>query len=108
MIITDEEVEEALEYLRHSAPLIAVAKAEVTRTGRLIKSTEALAGKLSGEKTAAAQTREALISEDYQKAVQNEFDAIAQYEQLKAYREAAASKIEAWRTASSNYRAMKI
>jgi hypothetical protein len=106
--ISDDEIQRALDYLRDSAPKIANAKAEVVRCDRMLKCTKALAMKASGEKSAAAQEREALCSKQYEQAVDDEFNAVEHYEHMKALRDAAAMKIEAWRTASSNYRSMKI
>ena len=108
MIVTDEEVEKALDYLRDSAPKLATAKAAAVRCERVLKTTKALAMKASGETSAAAQEREALCSLQYENAVNEEFMAVEHYETIKALRDAASMKIEAWRTASSNYRAMKI
>ena len=44
----------------------------------------------------------------YITAITEEADAAGEYEKMRALREAAAAKIEAWRTESSNYRSMKI
>ena len=106
--ITDEEVQKALDYLRDSAPKIANAKAQMVRCERMLKCTKALAMKAANETSAAAQEREALCSEQYAGAVDDEFHAVEHHELLRALRDAAAIKIEAWRTASSNYRSMKI
>lgn len=106
--ISDNDVERALDFLRDSAPLIAAAVAEQARAHNMLKHTKALAMKASGEKSAAAQEREAYASEIYVEAVDNEFEATKRAAELKAQREAASAKIEAWRSASANFRAMNL
>jgi hypothetical protein len=56
----------------------------------------------------SAQEREALASDAYMNAMGNAAEAAGAYEHMRALREAAALKIEVWRSASANYRAMKI
>lgn len=108
LIVTDAEVEKALDFLRDSASELGDAAASVTRAERMTKHVKALSMKASGEKSAAAQEREAYASDKYLDAIENEFKAVKRLAELRALREAAAMKIEAWRTASSNYRAMKV
>lgn len=107
-LVSEADVEKALDFLRDSAPKIAEARADVVRYEHTLKHTKAVMMKHSGETSAAAQEREAMASEQYFENIKVLADAVEKYEGLKAYREAAAAKIEAWRTASSNYRSMKL
>lgn len=105
MIIEDEEVRRAVEFMVHSAPEIAQAKAEADRADRMLKHIKALAMKDSGETSAAAQEREALASSAYVQGIAACFGATKHAETLKAQREAAIIKIEAWRSVKADQRA---
>lgn len=107
-IVTDADVEKALDWLRDNARDIGAAKAAAIRTERMVKHVKALAMKHSGKTSAAAQEREAYCSQSYLDAIEIEAAAAGHYEGMKALREAAAMKIEAWRSEQANYRAMKI
>jgi serine/threonine-protein kinase RIO1 len=58
--------------------------------------------------SAALQEREARASDRYMEACITEAKAAGVYEYLRALREAAAMKLEIFRTQSSNFRSMKI
>lgn len=107
-LVSDADVEKALDWLRDNAPAIGEAKREAVRAEHMLKHTKAMAMKLAGETSAAAQEREAFASEQYVAAIDRTANAAGKYEEMKALREAAALKIETWRSASANYRAMKI
>jgi hypothetical protein len=107
-LISDADVEKALDWLRDNANEIGNAKANAIRTERMAKHIKALEMKKHNELPVSAQDREALASAAYVGALEAEAVAAGEFEKLRALREAAAMKIEAWRTASSNYRAMKI
>jgi hypothetical protein len=64
--------------------------------------------KHSGETSAAAQEREALASDEVMRAFREEARCAGELAKEKALREAAALKIEVWRTQSSNFRSMKL
>lgn len=106
--ITDEEVEKALDWLRDNAAEIGNAKANAVRTERMTKHVKALEMKRFNEMSVSAQEREAYAGQAYVDALEKEAVAAGEYERLRGLREAAALKIEAWRSASANYRAMKI
>lgn len=107
-LVTEAEVEKALDFLRDSAGALADAKADIIRAEHQLKHIKAIEMKHCGETSAAAQEREAVAAKSYQENYFLIAQAYAEYEKLKALREAAAAKIEAWRTASSNYRSMKL
>ena len=103
-MISEQDIQRCVDFLRDSAPQIAEARAELVRSEHMKKATRALAMKASGENSVAAQEREALASDQYKQAVDAEFEAVKRYETLRAQREAAIAKIDAWRTSSANLR----
>jgi hypothetical protein len=107
-IVTDEDVEKALDWLRDNAQDIGDAKAELVEASHMLKVVKALRMKFDNDKPISHQEREALASEEYRKALERDAKAAGEYERLRALREAAALKIEAWRSEQANYRALKI
>ena len=107
-LVSDADVQKALDFLRDNAAKIGMAKRNAVKAEHMLKHTKAMAMKLSGVSGVSAQEREAYCSEQYVTAIDLCANAAGEYEEMKAYREAAAAKIEAWRSASANYRAMKI
>ena len=107
-IVTEEDLEKALDFLRDSAQAMGDAKARTVRAGHMLKHTEALESKMSDERSAEGRKADARCSLRYVAAVEEDAVAAGEYEKMRSLREAAALKIEAWRTESSNYRALKI
>lgn len=107
-IVSDAELSKALDWLRDSAAEIGEAKKRTVRAGHMLKHIEALLMKGSGEKSAEARKADARCSEKWLAAVEEDALAAGEYEKLKSLREAAALKIEAWRSEQANFRAMKI
>ena len=105
-IVDDAEVERALDWLRDSADDIGKAKARLVSAGHMIKHIEALETKMSNEASVAARKVEALCSPRYLAALNEDAEAAGEFEKMKALREAAALKIETWRTEQANYRRM--
>jgi hypothetical protein len=60
------------------------------------------------ETAVSAQEREAYASKEYTDGIEAMAKAAGHYETERAKREAAALKIEVWRSASANYRSMKL
>src|SRR5512139_864738 len=108
VIVTDESVEKALDWLRDNDDEIAEAKRLAVKWDHMLKHTKAVVMKSHAELPVSAQEREAIASTEFRYAIENTANAAAEYEKLKALREAAALRIEVWRSASANYRAMKI
>jgi hypothetical protein len=106
--ISDESVERALDWLRDFAPVIGKAKERTVLAGHMLKHIEALLSKASDEKTVDAKKNDARTDKRYVEAIREDAVAAGEYERLKALREAAALKIEAWRSEQANFRAMKI
>jgi hypothetical protein len=107
-LVTDEQVELALDWLRDNAAAIGEAKRQAVQTEKMVKHIEALAMKAHSEMPVAAQKREAQASDRYKQAILAEAEAAGAYEAMRSLREAAALKIEVWRSSNANYRAMKL
>lgn len=107
-MVADEEVEKALDWLRDNAELIGAAKERLVKAGHMVKHIKALEMKRWNEQTVSAQEREAVASQAYLDALTEEAKAAGDYEVMKSLREAAALKIEVWRSENANHRAMKI
>lgn len=107
-IVTDETLEKALDWLRDSAKDVGDAKGEAVRTNNMIKVTKALEMKKHNNLSAAKAEVEALASEAYLKALDEDAKATAHYEYMKALREAAVQMIDVWRSEQANFRGMKI
>ena len=108
-IVTEDDVDKALDFLRDSAGPIGSARGEMIRAGHMAKVTLALGMKACDEKMSAAKAEvEARASDSYFEAIDADANACAEYEKLRALREAAALKIEVWRSSSANFRAMKV
>lgn len=105
--VSDQDVEKALDYLRDNAKTIGQLTERAILTERITKHIKAIEMKRI-EGPVAAQEREALASAAYLQAIWDEAKAAGALAEAKALREAAAAKIEAWRSQSANYRAMKI
>lgn len=106
--VSDADVEKALDFLRDSAAQLGEAKRRAILTERMVRHIRALEMKMHSTLPVSAQEREAFASERFVTAATEEAVAAGEYEKLRALREAAAAKIEAWRSISANYRAMKI
>jgi hypothetical protein len=107
-LVSDADVEKALDWLRDNALEVGRAKGETIRTERMTKHIKAIEMQRHNGLPVSAQEREALASNVYVEALNAEAGAAAEYEKLRALREAAALKIEVWRSMGANFRAMKI
>jgi rhamnose utilization protein RhaD (predicted bifunctional aldolase and dehydrogenase) len=107
-MISDTEVEKALDWLRDNAQAMGDAKARTIKASHMLKHVEALMFKMSDAKTAEARKADARVSNKFLEAITEDAEAAGDYEKLKALREAAALKIEAWRTEQASFRAMRI
>ena len=94
----------ATQYLIDSAADIAGAKVDLVKAENMLRVVKSIAMKHSGEKSAAAQEREAYASDQYLSAVNMLALAAGEYEKLRALREAAKQQIEFWRSLNANQR----
>ncbi len=105
--IDDEDVEKALDWLRDNAVLMGTVTMRARLTEHMTKHVVALEMKRH-DGSAAAQEREARASQAYVDAITAEAMAAGDLAEARALREAAALKVEAWRSQQANIRMMKI
>ncbi len=106
-MITDDQVDNALEYLRRHGPKAAKAKAErvyLEEYRRVIKSNVM---KLHLHMPLAAQEREAYASAEYRQHLEAMREAIQADESNRWGLIAAQAVIDAWRTENANRRGEK-
>jgi hypothetical protein len=106
-IVTEQEIEKALDWLRDNAAEMGEAKKRAVLANNMLRHIKALEMKKHGG-SAAAQEREAYASDAYHRALYEDAVAAGEYEKMKSLREAAALKIEAWRSEQANFRSMKL
>lgn len=107
-MISDNDIQKALDFLRDSADDSAKFKAERIYLEEYRKSLKALIMKQFTELPVSAQEREAYASPRYQEHIKAMMIAIERDEKQRFLRVACEAKIEAWRSFSANHRAMKI
>ena len=106
-IVSEEEVEKALNYLRDSAHELGQLTTDARFAESWVKVVKAMAMK-AVEGPVNAQEREAMASEEVKLAFKEEARTAGELAKAKALREAAAMKCEIWRTQQATWRAMKI
>ena len=106
--ITDEEIDKALDFLRDNARDAAQARADRVYVEEFRKTLKASLMKEHGQLSAVLQEREAYSDARYVTHLEAIRDAVKADEYHRFMRIAAEAKIEAWRTQSSNVRAVKI
>ena len=107
-IVSDFELEKALDFLRDSAAALGAARAEMIRCSHMVKVVKALEMKRHNDKPATKAEVEALASDEYLDALTNDAIAAGEFEKLRALREAASMRIESWRSEQASIRAMRI
>jgi hypothetical protein len=107
-VITDEQVEDALTYLRDSAKSAAVARSQAKTLEKYIGVVEAQQKLRAHSKSNAAAQDEARASPEFKQALEAWEEAVRRDSEFTMLREAASARIEAWRTQSSNMRAERI
>jgi hypothetical protein len=93
-LVSDAEVDAALDWLRDNAANIGRAKREAVKAEHMLKHTKAIAMSLHGGLPVSAQEREAYASPQYLEAIDKAASAAGVFEEMKSLREAAALKIE--------------
>lgn len=107
-LVSDADVERALDFLRDNAAEAARAKAERVFCEEYRKSVKALLMAEKVEESIGAQERFAYSHPTYLAHLEKLKAAVFEDERLRALRGAAEMKIEAWRTMGANYRSMKL
>jgi len=103
-MISEEEIERALQWLVQNAEPAALARANkiyLEEYGKVVLSDEM---KKSGESSAAAQEREARSSEAYRNHLLGLQEAVREDYKYGWLRSTAEAKIEAWRSLCANAR----
>lgn len=104
-MISQDDAEKAVDWLRDNASTAAKARAERLYLEQWIKTVKAQAMQAFGSLPVAAQEREALTSTAYLAALQAYREAIEADETMRFLIAAAEAKIEAWRSQESTRRA---
>lgn len=107
-IVNNSDLQKALDFLRDSAASLGEAKARAVKAGHMIKHIEALEFKASDASSNDKRQADARTSDAYVDAINEDAFAAGELAKLQALREAAAVKIESWRSEQANYRAMRI
>lgn len=102
--ITDEDVEKAIQYLAKSAKPYSEWKARMKYLELHRKSVRAIESLNQTGKSMAENNTKAEASEAYANILNEYAEAVEEFTLLDAYRNAAETKIEAWRTISSSNR----
>lgn len=106
-IVTEEQVQLSLDYLRDNAEKIGRLTQEARFAEAWVKVVLATVMK-TVEGPVSGQEREARASSEYKLAITQEAKTAGALATEKALREAAAMKIEVWRSQSANFRMMKL
>lgn len=104
--ISDEEAEKALNWLVTNAKALGDAKEALIKAERLIDRTKAVMMKRHSELPVSAQEREAKASPELEAAYLDEAKAAGHYEYMRALKDAAAARLDCWRTLRATERAM--
>lgn len=104
-MITETDIEKALDWLRDSATKCAQDKANRIYAEEFAKSLKAQLMKEHANEALGVQEREARADPKYLRHLEAIREAVRVDEHNRFMREAALAKIEAWRTQSSNLRA---
>ena len=106
-IVSSQEIDKALEFLRDSAFQIGKVVERYTKAEKMLGHIEALLFEASDQKSAEARKAEARTDPRYVAAINELAVSAGEKAKLYALREAASMKIEAWRTESSTLRSFK-
>jgi hypothetical protein len=104
-LITDDQVESALDYLRDSAKPASVARSQAKTLEKYVGVVEAQQKVMARGLSNAAAQDQARSSPEFKAALDGWEEAVRKDCEYTMLREAASSRIEAWRTMCSNARA---
>lgn len=105
--VTDEAASKALDWLVANARHLGELKRRQILTESMTKRTRAIEMARSEAKTVAEKERDALASEAYLQAITAEAEAAGAYEEARALKDAAAARIEVWRSLTSTARQLR-
>ncbi len=104
-MISDDDVQRALDWMVSNTDKAAKARADRLLIEESLKPTKSRLMKASGQDSLGAQERDALASPEYQTLLDGLRAAVYEDERYRLLYKAAEARIEAWRTLSSNARA---
>jgi hypothetical protein len=105
-MISEDDIEKALTYLRESVDKASSAKQQMVVTEQWIKTTKAeLMAGMAGMSVSAAEVQ-ALADPRYKQAVEAYGEAVKAFSWHQMKRETALAWIEAWRSQEASNRAM--
>ena len=108
MMITEEDVAKAVDYLRDTAVEAAQARADRIYLEEYRKSLKAIVMSEFSGLAIGAQERQAYRDKRYTDHLEALKQAVFADEKIRFMRVAASAKIEAWRSFSANHRAIKL
>lgn len=103
-MITEPEIQRAFDFLRDSATKIADARYHKVYTEERKKAVFSELFRQAPDGPVASKEAYAYAHQDYENHIAEMARAARDFELLRAQREAAIAKIDAWRTASANER----
>ncbi len=106
-IVTEEEVNKSLGFLRDGAKRLGQLTNDASFADSWVKVVLAVMMN-EADGPGNAREREALASPEYEHAIRERARTAGELATEKALREAAAMKLEIYRTQSSNWRSMKV
>lgn len=104
-VISSDDAERAVDWLRDNAAELAKAKAERIYLEQWIKTVRAKCMQKHPGASAVAQERDALVDPEYLAALQGYRTAVENDERYRWLATAAEAKLEAWRSQESTRRA---
>ena len=107
-LISEEDVQAALDYLRDQAEESGQKKGRRYQLEEGRKVIKARLMQRHADLPVSAQEREAYADNKYEEYIEGVAAAVKEDEEQRWLMKAAEAKIEAWRTAQANYRAMKL
>lgn len=105
--VTDEAASDALQWLVTNAKALGRAKEQAVLAESMTKRIRAIEMARSDAKTVAEKERDALASEAYLKAIQDEAKAAGDLETMRALKDAAIARVEAWRSLAATQRSIR-
>jgi dihydroorotase-like cyclic amidohydrolase len=103
-MITDDDVERAVDFLRDNAVKSGALRGDRIYAEHYLKHLKAILMVHSEETSIGAQEKEAYSDDRYREHLQALRNIVSADEENRALREAAALKIEVWRTEQANVR----
>jgi hypothetical protein len=105
--ISDDQASDALNWLVANARALGDAKEALVKAERMVERVKAIQMKRFSELPVSAQEREARATDAMQAAYEAEAKAAGQYEYLRACKDAAIARVEAWRSLQATQRSLR-